>query len=81
MGKHVSYIIKFKGVSKTLLQYRFNKYARVILTWVECVQLTHFRLGDSTDIYIAHVIIKTEVSNFTIVIIFVRGCVPEMFVT
>ena len=33
-------------------------------------------------IYIAHVIIiKSEVSNFPIVIIFFRGCVSEMFVT
>ena len=40
-------------------------------------------LGDWKDIYIAHVIIiiKSEVSPFPIVIIFFRGCVPEMFVT
>ena len=40
-------------------------------------------LGDWTDISIAHVIIiiKSEVSTFPIVIIFFRGCVPEMFVT
>ena len=40
-------------------------------------------LGDWKDISIAHVIIiiKSEVSNFPIVIIFFRGCVPEMFVT
>ena len=33
--------------------------------------------------WIAHVIIiiKSEVSTFPIVIIFFRGCVPEMFVT
>ena len=40
-------------------------------------------LGDWKDISIAHVIIiiKSEVSTFPIVIIFFRGCVPEMFVT
>ena len=39
-------------------------------------------LGDWKDISIAHVIIiiKSEVSTFPIVIIFFRGCVPEMFV-
>ena len=40
-------------------------------------------IGDWKDISIAHVIIiiKSEVSTFPIVIIFFRGCVPEMFVT
>ena len=40
-------------------------------------------LGDWKDISIAHVIIiiKSEVSTFPIVIIFFRGCVPEVFVT
>ena len=40
-------------------------------------------LGDWKDISIAHVIIiiKSEVSTFPIVIIFFRGCVPEMVVT
>ena len=40
-------------------------------------------LGDWKDISIAHVIIIiiSEVSAFSIVIIFFRGCVPEMFVT
>ena len=40
-------------------------------------------LGDWNDISTAHVIIiiKSEVSTFPIVIIFFRGCVPEMFVT
>ena len=40
-------------------------------------------LGDWKDISIAHVtiIIKSEVSTFPIVIIFFRGCVPEMCVT
>ena len=35
------------------------------------------------DISIAHVsiIIRSEVSTFPIVIIFLRGCVPEMFFT
>ena len=38
-------------------------------------------LGDWKDISIAHVFIifKSEVSTFPIVIIFFRGCVPEMF--
>ena len=50
---------------------------------VVCVQLAHFSLGDWKDIFIAHVIIiiKSEVSTLPIVIIFFRGCVPEMFVT
>ena len=55
---------------------------------VVCVQLAHFSIvhfsvGDWKDISIAHVIIiiKSEVSTFPIVIIFFRGCVPEMFVT
>ena len=40
-------------------------------------------LGDWKNISIAHVIIiiKSQVSTFPIVIIFVHGCVPEMFVT
>ena len=40
-------------------------------------------LGDWKDISQAHVIIiiKSEVSTFPIVIIFFRGCVPEMFVS
>ena len=40
-------------------------------------------LDDWKDWSIAHVIIiiKSEVSTFPIVIIFFRGCVPEMFVT
>ena len=40
-------------------------------------------LCDWKGVFIAHVIIiiKSEVSTFPIVIIFVRGCVPEMFVT
>ena len=40
-------------------------------------------LCDWKDISIAHVIIiiKSEVPTFPIVIIFFRGCVPEMFVT
>ena len=40
-------------------------------------------LGDWKDMSIARVIIiiKSDVSTFPIVIIFFRGCVPEMFVT
>ena len=49
---------------------------------VVCVQLAHFSLGDWEDISIAHVIIitKSEVSTLPIIIFF-RGCVPQMFVT
>ena len=41
------------------------------------------RIGDWKDISIAHVIIiiKSEILTVPIVIIFFRGCVPEMFVT
>ena len=47
-----------------------------------CMCSTHFSLGDWEDISIAHVIIiiKSEVSTLPIIIFF-RGCVPEMFVT
>ena len=40
-------------------------------------------LRDWKDVSIAHfiIIIKSELSTFPIVIIFFRGCVPEMFVT
>ena len=50
---------------------------------VVCVQLAHFSIGDWKDISVAHVIIiiKSELSTYSIVIIFFRGCVPEMFVT
>ena len=53
------------------------------MIYVACVQLAQFSLGDWKDIFIAHVIIilKSEVSTLPIVIIFIRGCVPEMFVT
>ena len=49
---------------------------------VVCVQLAHFSVGDWEDISIADVIIiiKSEVSTLPIIIFF-RGCVPEMFVT
>ena len=47
-------------------------------TNVKLVQITAI----NTDISIAHVIIiiKSDVSTFPFDIIFVRGCVPEMFV-
>ena len=49
---------------------------------IVCVQLDHFSLGDWKDVSIAHVviIIKSEVSILSIVIIFFRGCVPEISV-
>ena len=49
---------------------------------VVCVQLAHFSLGDWEDISIAHVIIiiQSEVPTLPIIIFF-RGCVPEMLVT
>ena len=55
----------------------------IVIDGVVCVQLAHFSLSDWKDISIAHVIIiiKSEVSTLPIVIIFFRGCVPEMFVT
>ena len=51
--------------------------------WLVCVQMTHFSSGDWKDIFIVHVIIiiKSEVSTFPIVIIFLRERVSEMFVT
>ena len=50
---------------------------------VVCFQLAHFSLSGWKDISIAHfiIIIKSEVSTWPIIIIFFRGCVPEMFVT
>ena len=46
------------------------------------IQLAYFNLGDWKDISVAHVIIiiKSEVSTLPIVIIFFRGCVPEVLV-
>ena len=60
-------------LSITFLQYK----GLYVFNWPISV------LGDWKDISIAHVIIiiKSEVSTFPIVIIFFRGCVPEMFVT
>ena len=57
-------------------------YSFITIYGVVCVQLTHFSIGDWKDISIAHVIItnKSELSTFPIVIIFFRGCVPEMCV-
>ena len=51
----------------------------IVIYEVLCVQLTNFSLGNWNDISI--IIIKSEVSTLPIVIIFFRGCVPEMFVT
>ena len=50
---------------------------------VVCVQLIHFSIGDWKDISTAHdiIIIKSDVSTFPIIIIFFRGCVPEMCAT
>ena len=57
--------LKFIGTVITVYTYKQSK----IIDW--------------KDISIAHVIIiiKSEVSTFPILIIFFRGCVPEMFVT
>ena len=54
----------------------------ITISRVLCVQLAHFSLSDWKDISIAPVIIiiKSEVSTLPIIIFF-RGCVPEMFVT
>ena len=48
---------------------------------VVCVQLAKFSIGDWKDISIAHVIIIIKSEVFTIVFIFFRGCVSQMFVT
>ena len=55
----------------------FTIYGVYVFNWPISV------LGDWKDISIAHVIviIESEVSTFPIVIIFSRGCVPEMFIT
>ena len=55
----------------------------IFITIYGVVCVAHFSIGDWKDISIAHVIIivKSEESTFPIVIIFFRGCVPEMFVT
>ena len=55
----------------------------IIMYGVVCVQLAHFSLGDWKDISINHVIIiiKLEISTLPIVVICIRGCLPEMFVT
>ena len=66
-----------------LLNAGFEPFIFNTLYGVVCVQLAHFSKGDWKDISIARVIIiiKSEVSTFPIVIIFFRGCVPELFVT
>ena len=50
------------------ITFHFHYYIYMVV----CVQLAHFRLGDWRDISIAHItiIIKSEVSNLPIVIIF-----------
>ena len=74
------------GVPNMLLvlsiTFHFHKYIYIYIYGVVCVQMAHFSLGDWEDISIAHVIIiiKSEVSTLPIIIFF-RGCVPEMFVT
>ena len=52
-----------------------------ILYGVVYIQLAHFSIGDWKNISLAHVIIiiKSEASTFPIVIMFFRGCVPDMF--
>ena len=59
-------------------QLDLSLYMRVV-----CVRLAHLSFGFWKDIPIAHVIIiiTSEVSTLPIVIIFFRGCVPEIFVT
>ena len=67
----------------TLLAIENSICVSITIYGVVCVQLVHFSIGDWKDISIARVIIiiKSEVSTFPVVIIFFRGCVPEMFVT
>ena len=52
---------------------------------IRCINtyIIAYVIGDSWDISKAHVLIKikSEVSLFPIVIIFIRGIVPEMVVT
>ena len=63
-------------------------YSQALNTfWLQYMGLYVFNwpisvLGDWKDLSIAHVIIiiKSEESTFPIVIIFFRGCVPDMFV-
>ena len=45
--------------------------------------MANLNTGDWKGLFIVHVfiIIKSDVSTFPIVFIFVRGCVSEMFVT
>ena len=71
------------GVPNMPLVLSITFHFHLYINEVVCVQLAvHFSLGDWEDISIAHVIIiiKSEVSTLPI-IIFSRGCVPEIFVT
>ena len=49
---------------------------------VVSLKLAHSSFGDREDIFTIHliIIIKSEVSIFLIVVIFFRGCVPEVVV-
>ena len=46
-----------------------------------CVQLADFSVGDWKDMSKAYfiIIINSAVSTFSIITIFARGCMPEMF--
>ena len=54
----------------------------VAICRVICVELAHSNLGDREDIFITHfiIIIKSEISTLPIVVIFFRGCLPEVVI-
>ena len=69
------------GVSNMLLVLSSTFHCHYI--WGCMCSTGPFQFGDWKDIFISHVIIiiKSEVSTLTIVVILFCGCVPEMFVT
>ena len=70
----VEYLVDVYLIS--CLSYRLP-FIVITIYGVLCIQLAHLSIGDWKDISIAHVIIiiKSEVSTFPIVIIFILGCV------
>ena len=66
------------GVSDMLLLLPITFHCHYFIWGCMC-STDHFSLGDWTDIYHVIIIIKSEVSTFPIILFF-RGCVPEMFV-
>ena len=77
-------ILRTSAMASVLGNYKEIQPIIIITIYgVVCVQPAHFILGDWKDISVAHyiIIIRSDVSTFPIVIIFFRGCVPEMLVT